>query len=487
MISLINSEQFYTGPSMLWTIQYEYRRNGADMQYRFYWKIWLRWEESRYDYGLQLQFFLDGAQHNVTVKGETDYLYQWSYEGTTDWYTVQGKTSGSTSFYVRLYDTSLYETKHTSNTFYLTVTGAASVLGDVARFDIDVGAVIPITKYDANFTDTLVVSYGGTTICTVSNVTNGSRVAFTSAQLGVIYSLMKSVNEGTFTFALTTKSGNTTIGSSSDTAVGVITGANPIYTSDDVTYMDSSAGVVNITGNNQHIVQGKSYLVVNLNAARGNKGADIAKYSVTVNGVTKETYSAGSVELGWIYSASNVTVYVTVQDSRGNTTSVNKTVTILPYNSPDVNVTLERLNNYEDTTYLTVRAIIASVNGRNGRGLSYKYKESGGGYGAEFPIGDGATVTLTCDKEKSFVFAISVWDSFENTTKEFVLDKGKFPLFIDTSRNAVGINAFPENGEALHVSDGLAVFDDGIVLKSANHTWIITVADNGTLAITQKT
>lgn len=486
MISLINSEQFYTGPSMLWTIQYEYRRNGADMQYRFYWKIWLRWEESSYDYGLQLQFFLDGAQHNVTVKGETDSLYQWSYDGTTDWYTVAGKTSGSTSLYIRLYDTSRYETKHTSSTFYLTVTGAASVLGDIQNFNVDVGATIPITKYDGNFTDSLVVSYGGTTICTVSNVTNGSVVAFNSQQLGVIYSLMKSVNEGTFTFALTTKSGNTTIGSSSDTAKGVITGANPIYTNDDVTYMDES-GVVNITGNNQHIVQRMSSLVVNLGAARGNKGADITKYSVTVNGVTKEVNSAGNVAFGAIDSASNVTVNVTVYDTRGNHTSVSRTVTMIPYNVPDMNVTLERLNNYEDTTYLTIRAIVSSVNGRNGRGISYMYKESGGQYSPEEPFGDGATVTLSCDKEKSFVFHVNVWDSFTSTPRDFVLDKGKFPLFIDTSRNAVGINAFPADGEALHVSDGLAVFDDGIVLKSANHTWLITVTDSGTFSITQKT
>ena len=457
MISIFDSVKCYTGPTMYWTIQYEYKRSGADMLYRFYWKVWVGYATSYYDDGLDLQLFLDGIQHNVTVKGVTSNNFGWSYDGTTEWYTVTGKTSGTTSFYARLYDTSTKTVKVTSDTGGLAVSGAPSVLGSVASFNVDSGVTISITKYDSTFVDTLTVSYGGTTVCTVSGITNGTKVVFNSTQLSTIYNLMKNVNSGAFTFTLTTKSGSTAIGTSTQTATGSITGANPTYATANVTYADTNNSVVAITGTNQHIVQGKSSLSVYLAAATGNKGATITQYTVVVNGVTKTLATAGTAVFGVINSASNLTATVTVKDSRGNTTTVTRSITVLPYTAPDMNVALERLNNYEDTSYLTVNGVISSVNGKNSFSLKYKYKVSGGSYGAETPIGNNTKATLTCDKNYSYIFSVTVTDNFGSTTKEFTLDKGAFPLFIDTQKNAVGINTFPETGEALRV-EGKAKF-----------------------------
>ena len=488
MIDIINSQQCYTSPTAYWTIQYEYKRSGADMQYRFYWKVWLKNPQGYYDWGIALKFFLDGTAHSVTVKPENLNEYQWTKEGTTEWYKVANKTTGSTSFYAQLYDTSRSKVMNTSSTYNLAVSGAASVLGTIQNFNVGDGISIPITKYDSTFTDTLVVSYGGTTVYTLADAKQGAVVWFTSEQLATIYGLMSTVKSGTFTFTLTTKSGSTTLGSSSKTATGSITNANPTYAASQVTYADTNSTVVGITGNNQHIVQNKSSLTVYLESATGNKGATISKYEVTVNGVKKSITAKGSISFGAVNTSQNTSITVVVTDSRGNTTTVSKTITILSYGTPSYIVTLERLNNYEDETYLTVELTnLSTVNGKNTHSITYKKKQSGGSYGSATTLTNKTKHTTSCDKNYAYIFSVTVSDKFETVTKEFVLPKGRFPLFIDTVKNAVGVNEFPGEGEALRVAGGVACFDDGIVLKTATKSFKITINDSGSFVINELT
>jgi hypothetical protein len=58
-------------------------------------------------------------------------------------------------------------------------------------------------------------------------------------------------------------------------------------------------------------------------------------------------------------------------------------------------------------------------------------------------------------KEKSYVFNIVVTDALGSTyTGEYALNKGVFPLFIDTEKNSVGVNCFPSGNNDFEV-DGL--------------------------------
>ncbi len=466
MTDLFVKRQWSTSPTAYWTIQYEYQRSGANMQYRFYWKVWLNSSTSWFYDGLQLRLFLNGVQNNITVKGHNGNEYGWSYEGTTGWYTVSNKTSGTVPFYASLYDTNAQTIEDTSSSYSLTVAPAASVLSNISSFDVDNEISIGITKYNASFTDTLVISYGSTAIKTVAGISNGAKVKFTSAELTTIYGLMSTVKSGTFTFVLTTKNGSTTIGTSTKTASGSISNANPTFTAEQVSYADTNSSAVTITGNNQHIVQNKSSLRVTFGAATGNKGARITNYSFTLNGVTKMATASGYVDFGTVDSSQNLTLSVVVTDSRGNTTTVTKAITMLAYQPPFVEAVLERLNNYEDTTYLTANAVFSSVNSKNHITITYKYKQSGGSYGKEVEILNKVKNTITCDKSYSFVFSIKVEDAFNGSIeREFPLPKGKFPLFIDTEKNAVGINEFPAEGEAMRVKGGIANFEDGVKIS----------------------
>lgn len=229
---------------------------------------------------------------------------------------------------------------------------------------------------------------------------------------------------------------------------------NEVPTINAFTYFDNKSSIVAITGNNQHIVQNYSTLVAQVGSATANKGAGgISKYVVECNGITKEGTSAGNYNLGSINSNTNVNLKLTVTDTRGLTASKTITVTILSHGAPNAVVTLERLNNYEDETYLTVDGSVSSVNGKNTMAIKYRYKVSGGSYGSFVTIGDRAKQTLSLDKNNVYIFNVVVADAFGSTyDAEHTLGKGVFPLFIDTEKSSVGVNCFPCNEDSLEVN-----------------------------------
>ena len=81
---------------------------------------------------------------------------------------------------------------------------------------------MPVTKYSAAFTDTLVIKQGATTIKTIAGYTNNADINLTDTEILVAYATIDKA--GTFTFGLTTKSGATTVGADSKTATGTAAG-----------------------------------------------------------------------------------------------------------------------------------------------------------------------------------------------------------------------------------------------------------------------
>ena len=172
-----------------------------------------------------------------------------------------------------------------------------------------------------------------------------------------------------------------------------------------ITYADTNTTVTAITGNNQHIVQNQSNLKVTYTSATAKNNSTISKYEFALNGVTKtSTTAGGTIDFGKVDSANNLTLTVTVTDSRGLTAKTTKTITMLAHSKPTAKVTLERLNNYEDESYLTVDGSVSSVNSKNTMSIKYRYKASGGSYNSYVTISDNAKQTLSLDKNKSFIF-----------------------------------------------------------------------------------
>lgn len=233
---------------------------------------------------------------------------------------------------------------------------------------------------------------------------------------------------------------------------------NEIPTIGSFTYIDNNADIVAITGNNQHIVQNYSSVVAQVGAATANNSAGgISTYVVECNGVSKSGTSSGNYTIGPIDSSTNIDLKLTVTDTRGLTSTKTIKVTMLSHGLPSATVTLERLNNYEDETYLTVDGSISSVNGKNAMTIQYRYKLSGGSYGSFVTIADKAKQTLSLSKNNVYTFNVVVTDTFGATyNAEYALGKGVFPLFIDTKKNSVGVNCFPKNNNSFEINGVLS-------------------------------
>lgn len=117
-------------PSVIF--EYEYTRSGANMKYRFHWKVYLETSGGWYYNNIRFRIVLNNSE--VFVKDCKSSSAGWSFEGTTDWYTVANKTSGTTPVYFTAIDTQNSGwCNYTSSTYNLTV---APAYASITQYDL---------------------------------------------------------------------------------------------------------------------------------------------------------------------------------------------------------------------------------------------------------------------------------------------------------------------------------------------------------------
>ena len=239
-----------------------------------------------------------------------------------------------------------------------------------------------------------------------------------------------------------------------------------------VSYADNRDASVNVTKDNQLIIQNQSNVLVSYTEATAKNSAKIENYTFTLNETTKTSTSpGGTVDFGRVNSSSDLVLTMTATDSRGLSATTSIPVSVVAYQPPSAVVTLERKNNYEDETYLTVDATVTDINGNNAYTITYGYKaQKDSSFGGFNIIKDKEVNTLQLDKNEAYTFRVALADSlYEGVwVNEYPLGKGVFPLFINTEKNQVGINDFPQDGEALRVASGDVRLVDGKIRGDQN-------------------
>lgn len=110
-------------------VEYESKRSGADMLYRFHYKLYISNSGAWYTNTLRLKLFLNNKE--VFSKDNRSFDKGWSFEETTEWFTVSSKISGTTPFYVMVNDI-LDSTwcQYTSSTYNLYVSSAYTSISE---------------------------------------------------------------------------------------------------------------------------------------------------------------------------------------------------------------------------------------------------------------------------------------------------------------------------------------------------------------------
>ena len=298
---------------------------------------------------------------------------------------------------------------------------------------------------------------------------------------------------------------NNNIGQGSNTVVALnLTDANPIFT--DFTYADSNAAVVAITGDNQVLVRGQSTLQTTISVAnkmQAVKYANPARYSVVYDGTTdQKPYSDTADVISTFTAVDSIgqrTIVATAIDSRGNNTSVSKSVTVYDYADPTIESTLERENNFGTDTTLHLEGTWTPLtiggtakNSLLSGTLKYRYKEDGGSYGSwttrNFTVtGDkwaiSSDVVISLDNTKKYVFEFQLSDRFKTVYGEGSVDVGKPIMFVGEMGDepAVGIGKTPAQAGLDVVGP---IYSDGN--KVAFGGWDQIARFNGTVNTTTK-
>lgn len=253
------------------------------------------------------------------------------------------------------------------------------------------------------------------------------------------------------TYVLKTTIGGTAYYSRAERKMNVVDAAPELGA---VSYEDTNAATVAVTGDKSRIVQNHSTLAVKVPTATAKKGATIVRYTIAFGGVSKTVTSSGTVSLGAVDVSYSQELTVTATDSRGFTASKSVQVTVDDYSAPTAVIDLHRLNNFEPTTYITANARYSYLNGKNSVTISAKFKKvSDSSYGTPIELEDSIQSTVTCDRDSAYEFVVTIADKLESTDYAMTLGKGIPAFFIDTKKSSVGVNCLPTQNNAFQLSD----------------------------------
>lgn len=270
------------------------------------------------------------------------------------------------------------------------------------------------------------------------------------------YAKIPNSNSGTGTLWCETYNGSTYIGAASRSFTFYVTNSNPTFSSSQITYQDTNSNVVNITNNDQWIVRNKSNLTITFTPATGKNSATISSYKLTFNGNTY-SYSSFSqsktINFGAINLSSNTNISIQAIDSRGNSTTISKTITIYDWLPPTSTISLARINNFESETNLKVDAQISSVNGKNSINyIKYRNRPTSSDIWSDYTeIENNTSYTTIFDNTISWNFEFLIADQFDTVTYSQILAKGTPILFFDTNKISVSVNKFPENDNSFDI------------------------------------
>lgn len=372
--------------------------------------------------------------------------------------TINHNTDGTKTIWVSAYishNAPLTSSDQGFNVTLPTIPRASSVSGGSGN--IGSSTTINISRASSSFTHVLYWQQGTSGWNWIaSNV--GTSYSWTIPTS--FYARIPNANSGTGTIWCETYSGSTYIGNSSTSFTFKVTNSNPVFTASQLTYKDSDTAIAAITQNNQLIVRNQSNLQATFTAATAQNSATISQYQVTFNGATQNFTSATTVNYGKVNLSQNATIQVKVVDSRGNSVTVSKTVTILDWIPPITNATAARVNNFEKQTNLLANVQISSVQEINAlQTLKYRTKKtSDTDWNAWVDFQNNIGTQLNLDNLFAWDVQVEAKDKFGTTTQDLLVTKGMPIAFFDTKKLSVGINCLPEKTNSLEVN-GKTLFD----------------------------
>ena len=353
----------------------------------------------------------------------------------------------------------------------ITLTKLLNVLNPFSNnesLDLEQAQTLSITQYDSTFTSNLELivknnQNQNVTIANFENVENGQQISLNETQLNALFNATSNQQKYQIFWLLYTLNNGTSIGNTTTQSIGVINNANPIFT--DFDFVDINPITTAVTSNNQSIVGGVSTLQITIpttKKATALKGASIVSYIISDKAID---YSTSEIKKT-IPQYNSSKIIVSAVDTRGNTTTVQKTITDFIVYSPiainQTSATISRTNNIDEETKISFEGTFWNSNfGKADNSLSVTYKYRLKGSSNAYTTGV-TTITPTIsnnsfsvtnkailgdtnngfDVSKSYEIIVEVSDKLSVNEIDYTLNPGKNAIEI-VGNEVVKINDIP--------------------------------------------
>lgn len=337
---------------------------------------------------------------------------------------------------------------------------------------VDESVVFPLYRANSEFLHTIEVSFGSFT----KTITGIDVATYTwtpsSTEQDQLYAQMPNESYKNGVVSLTTYYNGVKVRNTLTAWIQFyVRNSQPIFNDSQVGYADTNSTTIALTGNDQYIIQGQSDVRVSIDSvATGVNSATISRYEITLGNVTKSLTGTGFVSFGKVTANVNIPIKVSVIDSRGFTTVVTKTITVLPYTTPLTNLEAKRLNNFESETTIKLKGsfsplTIGGINKNTVVSAQYRYREKTGSWGSyesfELSVTGSsyavANVSLDLDNTNAYEIEVKVTDLISGSTTTKMVDVGQPIFFIDSTKKSIGVNKFPSGTKTFEISGGLDV------------------------------
>lgn len=361
------------------------------------------------------------------------------------------------------------------------------------------------TKFQVNrnknyYTHSLEISVAGKLIKTISNVGTETSWTPSSSELTAIYNAMGSTAKATISVKCITYARGATIGNTTKTGDITISGTNNNPTFSGWSYQNNNSISNNVLGTNQVILQNYNSIVITCNQATAKNQASITKYQAIVNGSVYETTDLTNrkITIPNLNLIGDVVIQVRTVDSRGFMTTVEKHLTFIPYDKPQLStINLKRRNNYDEETTMELSGVISLIN-YNGssknkvKTFKYRYKNAeSSSYSSWIDI-TKSTIPNTSEKysynvstgkltlneveignfetKATYVFEFVIEDSVTSTTVATNLKNG-IPL-LAYRKKKLGVNCIPDkNGkDGLYLNGNYVSYEESVFDNSSGST-----------------
>lgn len=403
-----------------------------------------------------------GANTTITVKRNGVTLTNGASISYGDSLTITFAASSGYSVVTHTVNGSTFTSgnTHTVTGNVTVVSSASASLSTISTGNGTFGTAqtITVTRYNNSYTHTIVAACAGQTQ-TIATKSSSTSISWTPAVSIMDY--ITNAMSASCTLTVTTYSGDTALGSTTLTLTLSLptSGGNSVKPTPSLSVSDAMGYSTTYGG----YVQGKSKAAVTVTDGL-KRSATLATRSTTANGTV---YTAASFTTNILTTSGSNTISTTVKDSRGQVGTASTSITVLSYTAPIISAFgVHRCDSGgtadDDGTYFYISydVAITSLNSHNTRSLQYRYRQSGGAWGAyqtitlsaytqsgnTSPIDISAGVALGSGYEVE----LKLTDAFGSVSKTTKLST--VPVIFDVFQNGNGA-AFGKVSEASDTFD----------------------------------